>query len=127
MGKVFSLLTWFTFGAIVFGHSLHQISWQVVAYAILSLTLVRIVPVLVCLVGVSMKNDTKLFLGWFGPRGLASIVFVVMVIHEQLPGNDTLLAVVTWTVALSVIAHGISAIPLAKIYGTRVSDRQGVV
>ena len=74
-----------------------------------------------------MKIDTKLFLGWFGPRGLASILFVVMVIDEQLPGNDTLLAVVTWTVALSVIAHGISAIPLAKIYGTRVSDRQGVV
>ena len=126
-GNVFSLLTWFTFGAVVFGHSLQHLNWQVIVYAVLSLTLVRILPVFLCLVGIRMRSDTKLFLGWFGPRGLASIVFIVMVLDKKLPGNQTLAAVVTSTVALSIIAHGISAVPFAKFYAKRVADRQGVV
>ena len=116
-GNVFSLLTWFTFGAVVFGQSLQNFSWQVIVYAVLSLTLVRMLPVFLCLVGLPMRSDTKLFLGWFGPRGLASIVFIVMVMDAKLPGNQTLAAVVTWAVALSIIAHGISAVPLAKVFG----------
>ena len=68
-----------------------------------------------------------IFLGWFGPRGLASIVFVVMVMDEKLPGSDTLAAVVSGTVALSIISHGISAVPFAKRYGKRVADRKGAV
>jgi NhaP-type Na+/H+ or K+/H+ antiporter len=126
-GNVMSLLTWFTFGAVVFGASLQQFDWQVLVYAILSLTVVRILPVLLCLIGVPFRMDSKLFLGWFGPRGLASIVFVVMVMNEKLPGNDTLMAVVAGTVALSIIAHGLSAVPFAKGYGKRVADRDGMV
>jgi NhaP-type Na+/H+ or K+/H+ antiporter len=126
-GNVLSLLTWFTFGAVVFGHSLQQFNWQVFVYAVLSLTIVRMLPVFLCLFGVPLRTDTKLFLGWFGPRGLASIVFIVMVMHKQLPGDDTLMAVVSWTIALSIFAHGISAVPLAKMYGKVVSDRNGVI
>jgi NhaP-type Na+/H+ or K+/H+ antiporter len=126
-GNVMSLLTWFTFGAVVFGQSLQNFSWQVIVYAVLSLTVVRMLPVFLCLIRVPMRSDTKLFLGWFGPRGLASIVFIVMVMAEKLPGNQTLAAVVTWTVALSIIAHGISAVPLAKVFAKRVADRDGVV
>ena len=126
-GNVLSLLTWFTFGAVVFGKSLQQFDWQVLVYAILSLTIVRIVPVFLCLIGVTMRADSKLFMGWFGPRGLASIVFIVMVLDEKLPGSDTLAAVVAGTVALSIIAHGLSAVPYAKIYAKRVADRDGVV
>ena len=126
-GNVFSLLTWFTFGAVVVGKGFQHVSWEVIAYALLSLTVVRILPVLLCLIGVKAKLDTKLFIGWFGPRGLASIVFIVMVLQEKLPGNETLAAVVVWTVALSIIAHGISAVPLAKMYGQRVAARDGVV
>ncbi len=124
-GDVFSLLTWFTFGACAFGPALGQFSWQVITYAVLSLTVVRIVPVLACVAGVPLRLDSKLFIGWFGPRGLASIVFVVMVINAKLPGTDTLSAVVTWTVALSIIAHGVSAVPLAKWYGRLVAEREG--
>jgi len=127
LGNVMSLLTWFTFGAVVFGESLRHFSWQVLLYAIASLTIVRILPVFLCLIGVSLRPDSKLFIGWFGPRGLASIVFIVMVMDEKLPGNDTLSAVVTTTVALSIIAHGLSAVPLAKLYGKRVTERQGAV
>ena len=127
LGNVMSLLTWFTFGAVVFGQSLQQFDWQVLVYAILSLTVVRILPVFLSLIGVPLRGDSKIFLGWFGPRGLASIVFIVMVMDKQLPGSDTLRAVVAGTVALSIIAHGISAVPFATLYAKRVSDRQGVV
>ena len=126
-GNVFSMLTWFTFGAVVVETGIRQFSWQAIVYAVLSLTVIRIVPVVLCLIGVPSKLDTKLFIGWFGPRGLASIVFLVMVIKENLPGGDTISAAVVWTVALSIIAHGISAVPLAKYYGRVVTDRQGVV
>ena len=63
----------------------------------------------------------------FDPLHMASIVFIVMVVHEKLPGNDTLIAVVNCTVALSIIAHGVSAVPLAKMYGKLVADRNGVI
>lgn len=127
LSNVMSLLTWFTFGAVVFGQSLQQFDWQVLVYAILSLTVVRILPVFLSLIGVPLRVDSKIFLGWFGPRGLASIVFIVMVMNEKLPGSDTLRAVVTGTVALSIIAHGISAVPFANLYAKRVADRQGAV
>ena len=127
MGNVMSLLTWFVFGAVAFGHGLQNITWQVFFYALLSLTIIRIVPVLICLIGVDMRFDSKLFIGWFGPRGLASIVFIVMVIGENLPGSNTLTAVVTCTVAMSIIAHGLSAVPYATWYGRVVSDRGGAV
>ena len=126
-GNVMSLLTWFTFGAVVFGQCLQHFDWQVLVYAILSLTVVRILPVFLSLIGVPLRVDSKVFLGWFGPRGLASIVFIVMVMDEQLPGNDTLRAVVAGTVALSIIAHGISAVPFANLYAKWVANRQGEV
>ena len=126
-GNLLSMLTWFVFGAVVFGKGLQDVSWQVIGYALMSLTVVRILPVMLCLVGVKMRMDSKLFVGWFGPRGLASIVFIVMVLEEKLPGSHTLSAVVVWTVGLSIIAHGLSAVPLARIYGNRVSGRAGVV
>ena len=125
-GNVLSLLTWFTFGAVALGPTIDNLSWRVILYAVLSLTVVRMVPVILCVIGIPMRMDTKLFLGWFGPRGLASIVFIVMVMQANLPGNDTLVAVVTWTVAISIVAHGVSAVPLAKSYGQRVANRDGV-
>jgi len=127
MGNLMSMLTWFVFGAVAFGQGLESFSWQVILYAVLSLTFVRMVPVMLCLVGVKMRFDSKMFIGWFGPRGLASIVFIVIVLGENLPGSATLVAVVTWTVVLSIIAHGVSAVPLATRYAKRVADRDGVI
>lgn len=130
-GNVLSLLTWFTFGTATLGHS-QGLSWQTIVFAILSLTVVRILPVFISLIGVRLQLDTKLFLGWFGPRGLASLVFIVMVFDTQLPGNqrlpgiDTLVSVVTWTITLSIFVHGTSAVPLSKWYGKRVVTRGSV-
>jgi NhaP-type Na+/H+ or K+/H+ antiporter len=86
-------------------------------YAVLSLTLVRMLPVAVAMIGTGARMPTVGFLGWFGPRGLASIVFAVIVVEEaHLPGADTILATTYVTIGLSVIAHGITAAPLAGRY-----------
>ena len=63
----------------------------------------------------------KLFMGWFGPRGLATIVFAVLVLDEKLPGNDTIILTAGWTVLLSVVAHGMTANPLVKARGARLA------
>jgi NhaP-type Na+/H+ or K+/H+ antiporter len=122
-----AMVTWFTFGTVVLGFLIPGLSWQVLVYALLSLTVVRMLPVCLCLLGKGLKRDTLLFMGWFGPRGLASIVFVVMVIAEKLPGNDTIVAVVVGTIMLSVFLHGLSANPLASLYGARVDARGGEI
>jgi NhaP-type Na+/H+ or K+/H+ antiporter len=71
-------------------------------------------PVFLSLTGAGESNASKLFLGWFGPRGLASIVFAIIVLNENLPGGHYLAIVVTCTVGLSLIAHGVSANPLSQ-------------
>jgi sodium/hydrogen antiporter len=68
-------------------------------------------PVFLCLNGTRTSNADKLFIGWFGPRGLATIVFAVVVLDEKLPGNDTIMLTAGWTVLLSVFAHGVTANP----------------
>lgn len=126
-GDVLSMITWFIFGALFIGDCLLAPEWQAILYAILSLSVVRIVPVFLSVAGMGLKNDSKLFMGWFGPRGLASIVFIVMVNEASLPGSKTLVQAVTWTVLLSVILHGITANPLATAYANHVKTRDGRV
>jgi NhaP-type Na+/H+ or K+/H+ antiporter len=82
-------------------------------------------PVYLSLTGLDMRPDAKLFVGWFGPRGLASIVFLVMVSNEHLPGSDTMAATVVATVVLSIIAHGLTAKPLAARFGARFESQSG--
>ncbi len=125
IGDFMALVTWFVCGAAAITLTWEFLSWRVIAYAVLSLTVVRMLPVLLCVAGLGLKFDTKWFLGWFGPRGLASIVFAVMVRSEQLPSNDVLLATATWTILISVVLHGVTANPLSAIYGKRVSERGG--
>jgi NhaP-type Na+/H+ or K+/H+ antiporter len=118
-GEVFALVTWVVFGAAVVGHHAGTTDWQVVLYAVLSLTVIRMLPVALAVIGLGVRTDAKLFLGWFGPRGLASIVFVVIVAQDKLPGSETLIATTVVTVVLSIIAHGLTANPLAKAFGAR--------
>ena len=118
-GETLALLTWAIFGAVVAGPLLGNFTWEAVVYAVLSLTVIRMLPSYVVLRGMGLTVYDKLFLGWFGPRGLASIVFIVIVLNEHLPGSETLRAVVTWTIVLSVVAHGLTANPLAAMYARR--------
>lgn len=119
-GNAVSVITWVAFGSTIVGLAIGQLTWQIVLYAILSLTLVRMVPVFLCLSGIPVDVESKLFVGWFGPRGLASIVFAAIVLNENLPGKETLAITVACTVILSVVAHGLTANPWAKGYGQRM-------
>jgi len=118
-GDTLALITWVVFGAAVVGQSVGSFSWQTMAYAVLSLTVVRMLPVFLALAGFKLRTDEKLFMGWFGPRGLASIVFAVIVLNEKLPGGDTISMTVVCTIALSVVAHGLSATPLVAALAAR--------
>jgi len=107
-GEVLAMLTWVVFGGPLLGH----LTWSMLIYAVLSLTVIRMVPVLLSLVGSGMSVGSKLFIGWFGPRGLASIVFAVMVFDAGVPGRETIAVTVVCTVLLSIILHGVTANPL---------------
>ena len=78
-------------------------------------------PVFMSLTGTGETVQSKLFLGWFGPRGLASIVFAIIVLNANLPGGDTLALTVVCTVILSIFAHGLTANPLARAFAASVA------
>jgi len=117
------LIPWVLFGAAVIGDSYHLLTWQVFVYAVLSLTVIRVVPIFLSLAGTGESVSSRLFLGWFGPRGLASIVFAVIVMDANLPGSRFISAVVVTTVILSLVAHGVSAKPLAAWLGKKEAER----
>ncbi len=121
LGEALSLMTWLVFGSIIVSELLNHTGQAVIIYAVLSLTLVRMLPVALCLVGARVTIAESLFVGWFGPRGLASIVFAIMVFDAKLPGNIPLMATVAWTVTLSVIAHGLTANTFAGLLATRTT------
>jgi NhaP-type Na+/H+ or K+/H+ antiporter len=117
VGSAVSLLVWLAFGAIAVPIALDHASWTVLLYAVLSLTVVRMVPVALATIGAGLDRATVLFIGWFGPRGLASLVFALLAVEELPPDADQAVAVIAGTVLVSVVAHGVSAAPLAARYG----------
>ncbi len=117
LGGLLDGLTFLAFGAVLLGPALAQLSWSIVGYAVLSLTVVRMLPVAIAMLGSGARPPTSAFLGWFGPRGLASIVFAVIVVEQShLPHVQTILLTTYATVGLSVLVHGLSASPLADRY-----------
>ena len=119
VGETLALLTWFIFGTVVIGRYLEFFTWEMLVYALLSLTVIRMLPVFVSLTGTGVSTSSKLFLGWFGPRGLASIVFAIIVLEKDVAGSKFIATVVAVTVILSLVAHGISANPLANLLGKK--------
>jgi NhaP-type Na+/H+ or K+/H+ antiporter len=121
-GELLSVVVWFLFGTFlvqVFGYA----DWRAVLYAVLSLTVVRMLPVAVSLLGTGLDQSTVKIIGWFGPRGLASVVFALLA-FDALDTNEgrTALAVITTVVLASVIAHGFSASPLAGWYARHAAS-----
>ena len=116
-GDLLSLLTWMVFGAHVVSLALGHLTAASLLYAVLSLTVVRMLPVALATIGLGLDRPTTLFVGWFGPRGLASIVFAVMVLDQRLPHGNEIVTTVLLTVLLSVVAHGLSAPSLVRHYG----------
>ena len=117
LGGVLGGVTFLIFGAVLLGPTLRHLSWQAALYAVLSLTLIRMLPVAIAMFRSGAKWQTVGFLGWFGPRGLASIVFAVITVQEaHLAGANTILLTTYLTIGLSVLAHGVTAAPLARLY-----------
>ncbi len=116
-GEVLSAVTFIVFGAVLLGPALGEVTWTIALYVVLSLTVVRLLPVAIAMIGSHARPATLGFLGWFGPRGLASIVFAVIVIEESnLPHEHLIVLAIYLTVGLSVFAHGLTASPLADRY-----------
>jgi NhaP-type Na+/H+ or K+/H+ antiporter len=122
-GTVLSLFVWTAFGANFVPILLSSPSLTAVLFALLSLTVIRMIPVAISLIGARLRADTVLIMGWFGPRGLASVVFLLMAyesFHEAGRSHDVLAETAAWTILLSVLLHGFSALPLANLYGRRL-------
>ncbi len=121
-GQIINLSVFFLFGMIV-SRNWRDIDLAIVAYAVLSLTVVRMIPVAVSLIGAGLGRATVLFMGWFGPRGLASIVLGLVYLEQEirLPGEQTIRLATIATVLLSVFAHGLSAQPGIALYARRVA------
>jgi sodium/hydrogen antiporter len=118
-----TFLVWTLFGAFLAGPQIRDgIDGNAIVYALISLTIVRMIPVAAALWGTGLRFETLAFAGWFGPRGLASVVFLLIAaedLHGQ-PSTATLTAAVTFTILFSVILHGLTAGPLAASYGRRI-------
>ena len=124
IAELLAMLTWLVFGTAVIGQLWATMTLDVVIYSLLSLTLIRMLPNVIALTGTGEKLETKLFLAWFGPRGLASIVFFIIVANANLPSESVLAHVVVCTVTLCVIAHGLTANAWARGIGRRLNTEQ---
>jgi len=125
-GALVSLLVWLTFGAVAVAPAVEALNWQIVLYAVLSLTVIRMAPVAVALVGSGLDRATIALVAWFGPRGLASVVFCLLALEEL--GSQAAhhaAAVISFTVVLSVVVHGATADPLAGRYAGHLAGHAG--
>ena len=118
------LISFMIFGLAFVPATIEFWNFTVFIYAILSLTVLRMIPVAVSLIGTKLDFATMMFIGWFGPRGIASILYILIVINEviSIKDHETVYAVVTLTILLSIFLHGISARPLVKMYAKNHKD-----
>jgi NhaP-type Na+/H+ or K+/H+ antiporter len=114
IGEVLALVAWVMFGLLIVPLALPAMNLHILLYALLSLTIIRMIPIGLSLAGSGERTASKLFLGWFGPRGLASLAFAAIVVSEQLPHTELIVSVVVCTVGISLVVHGISAKPLSE-------------
>lgn len=120
-GTLLTLLVFALLGATLAPALVQPLDLATVVYIALSLTVVRMLPIALSLVGTGLRRDTVAFLGWFGPRGLASVLFALLVVERaELRGGDRIVSVALWTVVASVYAHGLTAVPLAARYAARL-------
>ncbi|MDX1522895.1 MAG: cation:proton antiporter, partial [Anaerolineae bacterium] len=119
-GQLLTLITFLIFGSVLVIPAIDQITGSIILYSLLSLTVIRMVPVALSLSGLGLHWPTYLFLGWFGPRGIASILYGLVIVEEaNLAGEGQIFTVMVTTVLLSVFAHGLTAWPAANWYGAK--------
>lgn len=124
-GQLLTIFTFLIFGAVMVPLGIEHASWKTLVLAILFLSAIRMLPMWLSMAGSGLSSYEKLFLGWFGPRGLASILFALLILERfEIPGGEEILACVVLTVILSIVLHGVSANPLAARFMPD-SDRIG--
>jgi NhaP-type Na+/H+ or K+/H+ antiporter len=112
------LFVFLIFGLVLVPFAVNYWDMKTLFYAVLSLTVIRMVPVAICLIGTRMDWSTISFIGWFGPRGIASVLYLLMAVGTLgVKGHEQMLSVIILTVLISIFVHGISAVPLSKMYG----------
>jgi NhaP-type Na+/H+ or K+/H+ antiporter len=129
VGLALVKVSFLMFGALVLLPSLGDITWQVVVMVVFALTVARIIPVAISMIGTGLRVPTILYMGWFGPRGLATIVYAALVVtSSQLSGISTITTVAVVTVGVSVFVHGMTAYPGSQRYADwyEAQDRDGL-
>lgn len=116
ISDLFSLITWGLFGSIIVYRVFSHITWQTILYAVLSLTLIRMLPVYLSLVRTDLNRYEKLFIGWFGPRGLATIVFIYLALEHGVKPDNPLVSATIFTILLSIVLHGSTAKLITDYY-----------
>lgn len=125
-GNFLVLITFLIFGAAILPTAVGAMDWTVLLYAVLSLTAIRMIPIALSLIGSGVQASTVAFLGWFGPRGLASILFALFVLEEvPVPAGEHIAVITVATVAMSIVLHGLTAAPLSRLYGDLVARMDG--
>ncbi len=123
-GQLLALLAFLFFGMTMAPEAIEMLNWSTVAYVALSLTVIRMLPVFLSLAGTGLQLPTKLFLGWFGPRGLATILFAILILDDSpSPRSQEIVLVAMTAVLVSIVAHGVTALPLAKAYGAYINRK----
>ncbi|MFI6661226.1 cation:proton antiporter [Streptomyces sp. NPDC050523] len=117
LGLLLASVSFLAFGAVILGPTLQHVTWRMVVYALISLTVIRMLPVALSMAGTGLRSVSVAYIGWFGPRGLASLVFGLIAVEEHLPGMTQVSGVIAVTVGLSVLLHGATAPILGNRYG----------
>jgi len=116
LGTFFDAVSFLLLGALLLPLAFDVAGWTELVYAVVSLVVLRLVSVVIAMLGTGAKRPTVAFMGWFGPRGLATVVFTVLLLDEAIPNGDTIASVAILCVVLSAFAHGVSAPPLVAAY-----------
>lgn len=125
LANILSALTWISFGVFCFPMIRAGVTWPMIAYALLSLTVVRMVPVMTALITSQMPTSNRAFVAWFGPRGLASVAFLILLLDEGVIAiGGSIFQVTVLTVTASIVLHGFSAGPLAKLISQHTSEQK---
>ena len=126
-GQLLTLLSFLLFGSVMVLPSLQNVTWQVWLYALGSLTLTRMLGVAIALIDLNLQLDSNLFLGWFGPRGIASIVYGLLIIEKSgIQGSELIFTTMVVTVLISIFAHGVTAYPGSIWYANRIADKKDI-
>ena len=125
-GSLLILLTFILFGATMVPVAVDQINIKIILYSVLSLTIIRMVPVAISVAGKGVLTSTKVFMGWFGPRGAASILYLLIILKEDMLTNGQLIFNVSVvTILLSVFLHGITSVPGVQAYASSLGVKPG--